>query len=208
MRVNEQVHTDGVTAAGDLCVPHTEVAMPLGLVILDLDETLVHAAEEPLAEREDLRVGKYHVYFRPYLRDFISFCFGHFEVGIWTSSSRDYAEPIVDRMIDGMAPVFFWDRARCTRRYDSESGSYYWIKNLKKLKRRGYSLDEVVLVDDTSRKVERQYGNHIRVTEWCGQQDDQELRLLPRFLTKLSTVPNVRAVEKRGWQIQVAEQAD
>ena len=45
------------------------------LLILDLDETLVFAAERPLTREADFRVGPYHVYGRPGLAVFLDQCF-------------------------------------------------------------------------------------------------------------------------------------
>jgi hypothetical protein len=42
------------------------------LLILDLDETLIHASEEQLDREADFRVFGYHVYIRPHLEPFRS----------------------------------------------------------------------------------------------------------------------------------------
>ena len=56
------------------------------------------------------------------------------------------------------------------------------------------------MVDDTPQKLERNYGNLVRVTEWLGETQDRELLLLTQYLRDLKDVANVRSVEKRGWQ--------
>ena len=76
----------------------------------------------------------------------------------------------------------------------------YYIKNLKKLKRKKYCLKEIVMVDDTPRKLERNYGNLVRVTEWLRDTNDNELLSLMQYLADLKNVENVRKIEKRGWQ--------
>jgi len=58
----------------------------------------------------------------------------------------------------------------------------------------------MIVVDDTPRKLERNYGNLVRITEWLGDLDDRELLLLIKYLTKLKDVENIRKIEKRGWQ--------
>jgi hypothetical protein len=35
---------------------------------------------------------------------------------------------------------FAWNREKCTRKYDLESHEYYWIKDLKKVKNKSYTL--------------------------------------------------------------------
>lgn len=76
----------------------------------------------------------------------------------------------------------------------------YYIKNLKKLKRKGYHLEEIIMVDDTPRKLVKNYGNLVRVTEWLGDMEDNELLLLMQYLSDLKNVKNIRTIEKRGWQ--------
>lgn len=95
---------------------------------------------------------------------------------------------------------FVWSHKRCTRVFDSEFLDYYYVKDLKKLKRHGYSLEKIIMVDDTPRKLERNYSNLIRITEWLGDSSDRELLILIEYLTELKDVENVRKIEKRGWQ--------
>jgi len=76
----------------------------------------------------------------------------------------------------------------------------YYIKDLAKLKRKGYCLEQMIMVDDTPQKLERNYGNLVRVKEWLGNTEDNELLLLKKYLTDLKDINNIRQVEKRGWQ--------
>jgi NLI interacting factor-like phosphatase len=66
-----------------------------------------------------------------------------------------------------------------------------------------YPLQSIIAVDDTPQKHARNFGNLVKVTEYLGQPDDDELLHLVTFLEQLKDVPNVRVVEKRGWQRKV-----
>jgi phosphoserine phosphatase len=66
--------------------------------------------------------------------------------------------------------------------------------------------EDILVVDDTPRKAERNYGNCIQVTARKGNQSDKELLLLKEYLATLVAVPNVRLVEKRGWQKTIEDQ--
>lgn len=59
------------------------------LLILDLDETLIHATAEKLSIQEDFLFDKYFVYKRPHLDWFLSEISKHFKVGIWSSASDE-----------------------------------------------------------------------------------------------------------------------
>ncbi|NNE35712.1 MAG: HAD family hydrolase [Rhodothermales bacterium] len=174
------------------------------LLILDLDETLVHATEKPLAHPASFRVPPYHVYRRPFLNQFLDRCGELFELAIWTSSTEDYAEAVVNEIWSHEhALSFVWSRSRCTYRVDRERGHAQWIKDLKKVRKCGYALERVLMVDDSPRKLSRQYGNLVRVGSFVGDPEDDELYWLGLYLPKLAQVENVRRVEKRGWRTQV-----
>lgn len=174
------------------------------LLILDLDETLIYGTEEPLNRASDFVVVPYSIYKRPYLEEFITYCLANFRVTVWSSSDLEYAAEVANRIFPDPGRLeFVWARDRCTRGYDNETGEMYWIKDLKKVKRQGYFLEEVLVVDDSPEKHQRNYGNLIRVKSFEGDPDDSELRLLMRYLDEIKDVPNVRAVEKRNWRNEV-----
>jgi len=174
------------------------------LLILDLDETLVHATERPLTRESDFRAGIYYVYKRPHLDTFLTTCLERFEVAIWTSSSPYYAEAVIRQLfLDVQRLSFVWTGERCTWRIDFETGERVSRKNLVKVKRKGYRLESVLAVDDSPEKYCAHYGNLIRVTEYTGNPEDDELLLLLNYLDTLHRVDNVRTLEKRGWRQQI-----
>jgi RNA polymerase II subunit A small phosphatase-like protein len=77
---------------------------------------------------------------------------------------------------------------------------YYWVKDLKKLRRRGYRKEQIIIVDDTPRKLERSYGNLVRVHPFEGDPSDDELLYLMRYLDRIREEENIRIIEKRGWR--------
>jgi TFIIF-interacting CTD phosphatase-like protein len=174
------------------------------LLVLDLDETLVHATDQPLARAGDFRAGPYHVYRRPHLSEFVSFCLARFHVGVWTSSGEQYAARVVESVFPAGSLQFVWASRRCTVARDWQTGEYRTLKNLGKLKRRGYRLESVIAVDDTPSKYERSFGNLVAVQEYQGAPHDDELLLLRHYLDRLADVAtSVRAVDKRRWRAEV-----
>lgn len=173
------------------------------LLVLDLDETLIHAAERALEHAPDFNVHGYAVYKRPEVDRFIDWALTHFEVGVWTSSGRRYAESVIPFLFPAGTPSFLWCSERCTLARNWESGDYEWLKPLQKLKRRGYALESIIAVDDTPSKHARNYGNLIAVEEFTGAPDDRELPRLAAYLDTLRDVPNVRSIEKRRWRERI-----
>lgn len=182
------------------------------LVILDLDETLIHATTEPEDENWNFELEKYKVYVRPGLKEFLDQLKQNFRVAVWSSASDDYVKKVVEKIFPEEYKLeFVWGRSMCTLQHDPQSledfgySDYYnhlnYSKILKKVKKKGIgSLDRILIIDDTPRKSKYNYGNAIYPTEFKGDQTDNELELLSRYLSTLKNVENVRTIEKREWQ--------
>ncbi len=170
------------------------------LLVLDLDETLVHGSEVELDRAADFRVGPYFIYKRPHVHQFIAHVLERFQVGVWTASGADYASQVIDHLFPKGALKFVWSSRRCTTVRDWNTGDYQTIKKLKKLKAKGYRLESIIAVDDTPAKYARSFGNLVAVREFTGDLHDDELLWLLRYLDGLAKVPNVRSIEKRHWR--------
>jgi len=171
------------------------------LLILDLDETLIHAHRRPLAHDPDFMLGPYHVYRRPYLADFLARSAELYTLAVWSSGGSEYVTGIVENIFrDHAQPAFVWSRNRCTTRNDAERNDEVHLKDLKKVKRLGFDLDRVLIVEDEPNKVARHFGNAIYVQPFVGLLEDSELTDLSRYLAKIHAEPNFRKVEKRGWK--------
>jgi RNA polymerase II subunit A small phosphatase-like protein len=186
--------------------------MPPKLLILDLDETLVHASATKVREGADFQVFHYFVYKRPGLAEFLITCAQHFRLAIWSSASDDYVRAIVDHILPpGISLEFVWGRSRCTPfatpqiddyGYYSldDPSSYQYAKRLKKVRRRGFSLQQTLIVDDTPAKVQHNYGNAIYIKPYLGSTEDEELSHLSAYLLTLKDKENIRTIEKRHWR--------
>ncbi|SMC22785.1 carboxy-terminal domain RNA polymerase II polypeptide A small phosphatase [Andreprevotia lacus DSM 23236] len=178
-----------------------ETAPQQQLLILDLDETLIHASHAALDRPCDFRVASYHVYRRPGVADFLAFCQRHFTVAIWTSSTAPYAAEVVTALFPVPDQLLFvYARNRCVRAYDPEFREDYFIKDLRKVRKFGFPLERILVIDDTPQKLCRHYGNLIRIPEWTGDEADRELLHMMDYLLTLKDVTNVRKVEKRRWR--------
>ena len=165
------------------------------LLVLDLDETLIHG--NPEAEEGDFLAAGIPVIVRPGARKFLAQMAKIFDLAVWTSSTEDYASDIVKTLFPS-PPMFLWCRERCVRRINPETRELEFIKDLKKLRRLGWDLANVLVVDDSPEKLARNYGNLVRVPPFTGGQDDI-LGPLASFLEELYAKPDVRVIEKRGW---------
>jgi RNA polymerase II subunit A small phosphatase-like protein len=171
------------------------------LLILDLDETVVWASEREPSDGYDFRAFHYFVRKRPHLESFLATVGQWYELGVWSSSGDDYAHHVVEHGLGGISRFsFVWARSRCTERIDEETREPYFAKDLKKVRRKGYSLARTLIIDDSPEKVRRHFGNHLRLTPFEGQSGDRELLDVLPFLEWLKKCENFRAVEKRHWK--------
>jgi len=176
------------------------------LLILDLDETLIHGAKEKLNYEPACVAPWCFLYKRPFVEEFLAFCKEHFKVAIWTTASLEHAEMALEQICEPDYPFeFIWTASRCTQARDKigmdDYGlSYHWVKDLKKVKRLGFNLDQTIMVDDTPSMLERQYGNLVQIKRFKGNLGDKELPKLMHYLIELGNVENIRNIEKRCWQ--------
>lgn len=185
------------------------------LLILDLDETLIHGIEEPLARKEDFKVAHFYIYERPFLKQFLNAIKEDFLITVWSSASDVYVAEIVKQIFPKDYPLqFVWGRSRCTyrsKRYnenfgmslDDYSTPFFYLKSLQKLKRKGFKLDRILIVDDSPEKCIHNYGNAIYPNAYLGEKEDDELKYLVVYLKSLKDEKNVRSIEKRGWKSSV-----
>lgn len=174
------------------------------LLILDLDETLVFATEEKLERKADLIIQNIYVYKRPYLDFFIEEMNQYYQLAIWSSGGKEYVEAVTEYIIPNEIDLqFVWSRERCTLKRDIELDQYFFLKNLKKVKKLGFALEKMLIVDNTPSKVSQNYGNAIYPTDFEGAENDDELLHLTQYLKLLTNVDNVRGIEKRGWKEKV-----
>lgn len=82
----------------------------------------------------------------------------------WPASGDNRATQIVERVLPGRTLEFVWSNRRCTVARDWTTGAYRTLKDLRKLKRKGYPLEAIVAVDDTPAKHARNYGNLVAVS--------------------------------------------
>ncbi len=190
------------------------------LLILDIDETLIFGSTQKLDRPFDFTVFNYFIYQRPYLKEFFERIKDHFLIALWSSADDEYVEEIAKKIIpEDIELEFVWARSRCSYKRNfnaifddyqdysaSETSHYHFVKPLKKLKKKGYKLERILIVDDTPHKAKENYGNVIYPKEYRGEKDDNELLLLADYLLTLKDKINVRRIEKRGWKKRINDE--
>jgi hypothetical protein len=150
-------------------------------IILDLDGTLI---SEP-QKASDKIVS------RPYLKEFLTFCFKNFEcVSIWTAADYGWYSAVYNGILQPILHEikaefdFVYTRLNCKVIYDHDPDTPFpesiYIKPLKKLwkKKKGYTKGNTIIIDDTPHTYRMNYGNAIPITTFTGDKDDGALQTM------------------------------
>lgn len=160
--------------------------IPKRLLVLDLDETLVHTNGNEVS-------------CRPGLDEFLKYIFSEFDVAVWTASEESYAKQVLDII---MTPeqigylVFIKTRKNCTIKNPSSMFPYY-IKKMKKVRRYGYTVYNTLVIDDSEQAWANSYGNLINIPEYYGRNDDTALKTLIEYLEQIKDLTNYRSINHR-----------
>ena len=167
------------------------------LILLDLDNTLI-CAEDLASVRDESKMVKarekfrtvrmedyYDIFERPHLQEFLDYLFEHFNVGVWTASSKDYAIFVVKNFITQPENKVRLDRKiqmfLCSHHCNVSKKHFKVTKDLKLIsdKWRLKDLKDVMLIDDLENLAEHQPNNVIAIKPFFYDKEeaynDQEL---------------------------------
>ena len=121
------------------------------LLVLDLDETLIHTAYAPI-EGAELKAsrGYFYLYERPYLKDFLDRCSIEYDLAIWSASKADYVRWIIrSTVLSEYSFVFINTRKTCKRIF-GDGGRVEYLKDLT-----AYlpQYEKVIMLDDVPKMV-------------------------------------------------------
>lgn len=152
------------------------------LILLDLDNTLICAEDlasvkdesKMVKAREKFRTVRmedyYDIFERPHLQEFLDYLFKHFNVGIWTASSKDYAIFVVKNFITQPENKIRLDRKiqifLCSHHCNVSKKYFKGVtKDLKLISDRWNikSFKDIMLVDDLEVLAEHQPNNVIAI---------------------------------------------
>lgn len=148
------------------------------LLVLDLDETLVHASVDPVPHDVAFRVPMenqvvvVYVKLRPGVCEFLRSVSRLFEVAVFTASLSQYADQVVDFLDPhGILVHHRLFREHCTL----VEGSF--VKDLSLL---GRALETIAIVDNSPVAYSFHQENAIAISSWFDDSRDRELaQLLP-----------------------------
>ena len=147
------------------------------LLILDMDECLLHATAQPLGDQPPhFTYKQLHVYIRPHLNEFLDTVSKHYRLAIWSTGTDQYVQYLIHQSKpDAVTFDFIWGRSKCRKVKDDFFGYAHYYKALDKLKKYGYLLDEIIMIDDTPSKIISNHATTISIDSFYGSTDDRAL---------------------------------
>lgn len=165
--------------------------MTAPLLLLDLDETILHSSTIPPTGGSDFNHGAYYTRLRPHLKSFLQAVLPLWQVGVFTAAGHYYARGMIDGIhrttgINLLTSNLLLDARHCT-----PSGSLM-RKNLEQVENRGFNLARTVIIDDKPRGVLPHDFNTLPAPAWHGNPGDTFLKSIIPLLEQMAAAPDVR----------------
>lgn len=169
-------------------------------IVLDLDETIVYAT--PLKPKDldnnhfftiNFKKRVFYVQIRPNLQHFLNQISKQYDIFFYTSSEKDYASQIIDKIMPKTKQNQRFYRDSCKNIYG------YFVKDLNVIKR---PIKRVLLIDDSAGSAILNPANLIRIKPWEGEKNDNILLNLLPILESIALENDLRssfieAIKKR-----------
>jgi TFIIF-interacting CTD phosphatase-like protein len=139
------------------------------LLVLDLDETLIHSAYAPIAHMEIKgQLGFFYLYERPYLKEFMDACSANYNLAIWSASKANYVRWIIRSTVLSEYSYDFVKTRKDCKRIFSNDGRLEYQKDLTSYLTQ---YDKVIMLDDFPKMVVP-IDCCIKAPEYLGGADD------------------------------------
>lgn len=179
--------------SGRIELVNVDVPPDRKVLVLDLDETLVHCTfQRPQSYDFSVSVPFEGAVFeafvlkRPFVDEFLAEALRAFEVVIFTASLSQYANPIIDFLCPSVPSAHRMFREHCTFR------DGYFVKDLGMFNR---PLGEILIVDNNPTSFLMHPSNAILSQTWEGNPHDRELiDVIWPMLRRCAGVADVRQV--------------
>jgi len=147
-------------------------------LVLDLDETLVHYFEDETESYVKVRKGT-----EKFIKELSKYC----EICIFTASTKYYA----DIVIEGFDYHHLVDY-RLYRQHTSASNGI----NIKDLSKLGRNLEKIIIVDNIEENYQLQPNNGINISDFEGDENDNELEFLLEDLLEIVSKPGKNIINE------------
>lgn len=179
-------------SAKELYLPplHPEQKSKSYTLVLDLDETLVHATGDSDNPNECV------VRVRPGTKEFVDEMSKYYELVIFTAGTKEYADYAL-KFADPSGKISH----RLYREHATQKGTVF-VKDISRL---GRDLRRVIIIDNVVENFQLQSENGIFISTWEGDEKDTALSQLAPVLKQIVDLrlPDVRAALRQYRDYQV-----
>lgn len=171
--------------------------------MFDLDETLVHHLKQKdkadvlidITLSKSRAVVKTGFNIRPYARECLEEANKYFEVGVFTASSRCYADPVID-YIDPEKKLI---QHRLYRDSCVELSDRFYVKDLRVLQNR--PLDKTIIIDNAVYSFAFHLDNGIPIVPFFDNKEDVEFLHLMRYFKVLANTKDWRIANRKAFNL-------
>lgn len=167
------------------------------ILVLELDKTLIYVSKKELPEKSDelFVLGNKHrdeftlrfIYVRPGAIKLLEELSGLYQIIIYTSLPKVFAETLIKRRLD---PDNIYIDGIIDRQYCLNNNGYF-IKDLRILK--NCDLSNVVFLGTSMISLYKQLDNGIFINSYKGAKEDPELFQIIKLLKSLASVNSIKA---------------
>ena len=147
-------------------------------LVLDLDETLVHYFEDETEAYVKVRMGT-----EKFIKILSTYC----EICIFTASTKYYA----DTVINGLGNHNLIDYRLYRQHTNINNGV-----NIKDLSKLGRDLSKIIIIDNIEDNYQLQPNNGINISDFEGDENDNELEYLLKDLLEIVKVPGKNVIDE------------
>ena len=147
-------------------------------LVLDLDETLVHYFEDETESYVKVRLGA-----EKFIQELSKYC----EICIFTASTKYYA----DIVIDGLDYNHLVDYRLYRQHTTMDKGI-----NIKDLSKLGRNMEKIIIVDNIEENYQLQPNNGINISDFEGDESDNELEYLLEDLLEIVRIPGKNVIKE------------
>ena len=153
------------------------------LIILDLDETLIHSCSEWIGRPYSFIAGDKMIHERPGAKYFIESTSKIYKLAVWSASHGRYAQGIISELFGShCSPEFVWTRERCGVRTSSD-GMAEFTKDLSEI---AGDYRDFMIIDDRPDCILSGEGRVLSVPPYYGASSDTVLSDLLNYLCDIT----------------------
>ena len=173
----------------------------LKLLVLDMDETLIHARflTHPSQEKSDdgnffvtlaSENAEHNVKVSVKTRPFLDNCLEHlakfYEIAVFTAGEQAYADAILDYLDEERQII----KHRLYRQHCVKVGDGIYVKDLRIISDR--NIQDIILVDNSIVSFAFNIDNGVPISAFTRQENDEELLYMVSYLEEIYSFPDVR----------------